>query len=304
MKIAGVTLCFNESQMVKYVMPYWERIGIDKLIVYDNMSSDNSVELLSKYDFVEVRQFDTNGGFNDKRHVEIKQDAIQELKDEGYDWIYCGDFDEVLYCENPNFREELEKIEALGGTAFCRNMIVPFSTKNIIFDPNKLIHEQMNNYLTWYDQTNTWGGSKILLINPRQIPKIKYTLGAHKSSFPGKNCNPVLFGYPFMAFHLKFVDTAVLEDKSKDNYDRMIYALEEANARPFAKDFCGRCYLRTIGDKLQKYIKKLINKAEKVGGGSWDNLMARYNSSDYFVCKQIYGNNPKIKFLDYSDKVY
>ena len=76
MKIAGVTLCFNESNMVKYVMPYWERIGIDKLIVYDNMSTDNTVELLSKYPFVEVRTFDTGGKFDDATNSRLKNENI------------------------------------------------------------------------------------------------------------------------------------------------------------------------------------------------------------------------------------
>ena len=88
MKIAGVTLCFNESNMVKYVMPYWERIGIDKLIVYDNMSTDDTVKLLQQYPFVEVRTFDTNGKFDDfenKYYEDFDEEDYDEY-DEDEDW--------------------------------------------------------------------------------------------------------------------------------------------------------------------------------------------------------------------------
>ena len=30
MKIAGITVAYNEGNMVKYVMPYYEKKGIDK----------------------------------------------------------------------------------------------------------------------------------------------------------------------------------------------------------------------------------------------------------------------------------
>lgn len=65
MKLIGYTCTFNEAGMVPYVMPYVERMGYDKFIVYDNMSTDNTVELLSKYPFVEIRYYDTNGKFDD-----------------------------------------------------------------------------------------------------------------------------------------------------------------------------------------------------------------------------------------------
>ena len=86
MKIAGVTLCFNESNMIKYVMPYWDRIKPDKLIVYDNMSTDNTVELLKQYPYVEVRTFDTGGKFCDKTNSRIKTETCAELKEAGYDY--------------------------------------------------------------------------------------------------------------------------------------------------------------------------------------------------------------------------
>ena len=99
MKIGGVTICFNEEKMVKYVMPYWERIGIDKLIVWDNLSTDNTVEELKKWPFVEVRSFDTNGRFDDRKNSDLKEETALELKEAGY---------------GPAYQKYLEKGKKLG----------------------------------------------------------------------------------------------------------------------------------------------------------------------------------------------
>ena len=59
-KILGVTVTYNNEDKIPYVMPYYERMGIDKLVVYDNGSTDKTVELLSKYPFVEIRSYHTD----------------------------------------------------------------------------------------------------------------------------------------------------------------------------------------------------------------------------------------------------
>jgi len=60
-KILGVTFTYNNEDKIPYVMPYYERMGIDKLVVYDNGSTDRTVEMLSNYPFVEIRSYKTDG---------------------------------------------------------------------------------------------------------------------------------------------------------------------------------------------------------------------------------------------------
>lgn len=45
-KLYGMTLVYNESKMIPYIMPYYEKLGYDKLYVYDNESTDDTVEML------------------------------------------------------------------------------------------------------------------------------------------------------------------------------------------------------------------------------------------------------------------
>lgn len=300
MKIAGVTLCFNESKMVKYVMPYWERMKIDKLIVYDNMSTDNTVELLKEYPFVEVRTFDTNGKFDDGMNSRVKNETIEELKEAGYDWIYSGDFDEVIYSFNPDFREELSKIDNLGGNVFCRDLVHPFTLdSNFVFDPSKLIHEQLPHFVTWFDLSGQKNfGAKVLLHNPKNITKLKYGHGQHDLTF-GKESKAVYFGYPFIALHLKYVDLPVLQNNSVGKYERISWRFNVDNMNR-AQKYLHNLYAKSKDDEAMiKLVKKLASRSEKYNTTTWNDLLNRYNTYSFIVNRTKQIDNSMVTRLDY-----
>ena len=306
MKIGGVTVVFNESNMVKYIMPYYERMQIDKLIVMDNLSTDDTCEQLAKYDFVEIRHFDTNGKFDDRVNSDFKQSVTKELIDEGYDWVYCGDFDEVIWCENDNFKEELEKIEKLGGNVLCRDMIAPFS--DVIedtFDNTKLIHEQRPYYVTEHDFTGKWGFSKVLLRH-KSIEEIRLSLGAHECGYPTKGIKSesgkiVMFGYPFYTFHLKWVDWQVLEKNSHDKHTRIQWRLDEPNCTIVDASFTKRLYSRTSGyDNIQKMINRWMQKLNKINIFGWENFKKYYNDN-FKVNYHKQAKNKRVTRLDYNN---
>ena len=302
MKIAGVTLCFNESNMIKYVMPYWDRIKPDKLIVYDNMSTDNTVELLKQYPYVEVRTFDTGGKFCDKTNSKIKTETCAELKKAGYDWIYSGDFDEVIYSFNPDFRAELKKIEDLGGNVFVRDLVHPFSPEPYEFDETKLIHEQLTHFLTWHDYTNKWGGSKTILHKGDGIAKIRYADGQHSCSLKSNGTEIKLFGYPFIAFHLKFVDFGSLEKNSHLKHERIQWRTVEPNASVVTISHLRKHYAETCGkEKILEKIEYLLKKCDRIKDWTWEDFLKRYNSELFLVSSVKFKKDENIKSLDYSN---
>ena len=103
-KILGVTITYNNEDKVPYVMPYYERMGIDKLVVYDNNSTDRTVELLSKYPFVEIRHYETDE-YREDLLLQFKTEIQNEFRGQ-YNWCISADFDEVFYSEQ-DFREVL-----------------------------------------------------------------------------------------------------------------------------------------------------------------------------------------------------
>lgn len=54
MNIVVYTFCYNEIQILPFVEQYWRRFA-SKVVVYDNGSTDGSLEFLSKVPCVEVR---------------------------------------------------------------------------------------------------------------------------------------------------------------------------------------------------------------------------------------------------------
>ena len=80
----------------------------ERVIVYDNGSDDGSVEYLSQYPWIEVRQFKTNG-FDDTANMNIKNSCWKESIGIA-DFVVVSDLDECLY--SPVLESELEYMKA------------------------------------------------------------------------------------------------------------------------------------------------------------------------------------------------
>lgn len=113
MVVHGHLVCRNEVKLVPFVMDYWKRLGVDKLFVWDNGSTDGTIEALKEYDFVEVVPFETNGGYVDEFRITQMRNTGWKLKSKGVaDWVIVSDFDEVPYFYGDNFKEWLKSLDA------------------------------------------------------------------------------------------------------------------------------------------------------------------------------------------------
>lgn len=198
-KIVGITLTYNEEKMIPYVMPYYERLKIDKLVVYDNFSTDGTVKELRKYPFVEVREFQSDG-FNDQVHINIKNEVWKQFKGT-YDWCICCDFDEVLYCDG-DIRKILAAKESEGKTVFRQTMLNLYGYN----EPSAIgiVHESFDRGCLWKDfSTNICWGMKSTLFNLKAITETNYTFGCHNDSFVG---DVRVFNEDIYAFHLKYIN--------------------------------------------------------------------------------------------------
>lgn len=199
-KLYGVTLAYNEAKMIPYVMAYHERLGFDKLIVYDNESTDNTVELIKQYPFVEVRTFSTGNHMDDETHSKLKSDTIREFAGEENAWLYVGDFDEVLYY-NGNFKDFLSAMDSSGCTYYNGQLIN--LVRREFPETDKLAHETADIFNYFGD-----GGNKTTLIKASGSRSVRFTPGAHSvtvsHTLPAKSINSVTSD--LKAFHLKFID--------------------------------------------------------------------------------------------------
>lgn len=91
-------LAWNEEKILPYTLDYYSQF-CEKIFVHDNMSTDGSNEIYSRYPKVEVLKWDSNGQINEMNYVKIKSNAYKQYS-RSADWVIVCDCDEYLYHEN------------------------------------------------------------------------------------------------------------------------------------------------------------------------------------------------------------
>ena len=87
------TVCFNEEKMLPYFLNHYSN-QVKKIRIYDNQSTDRSVEIASSYSNVEVLSFDTQGKLSELTLMHLRNEA---WKEETCDYMIVCDVDEFLY---------------------------------------------------------------------------------------------------------------------------------------------------------------------------------------------------------------
>lgn len=214
MKLIGYTCTYNEAKMVKYVMPYVERMGYDKFIVYDNESTDNTVELLNKYDFVEIRSWKRTNKTLCGDKLVLQKQAYKEILDmaqvgtseEELVWYSWTDFDEVIYCScGMNCKRALKSMyEYEHYNCFDGRML------NLVCFDDLSSNETLAH--TWPESRLSWCGpswSKPLLVAVNDFENIEFIDGNHcmfVKPKQGKEVRSLSNTMWFHSFHLKYVN--------------------------------------------------------------------------------------------------
>ena len=106
MKVWAYVICWNEEVMLPYYLRHYE-IFCDKIIIYDNMSTDRSQEIIKAHPKCELRLYDSKGEVRDDLYLKIKNHAWKEARGQGIDYVIVGDTDEFLY--HPNILKIFER---------------------------------------------------------------------------------------------------------------------------------------------------------------------------------------------------
>ena len=215
MKVHAYFVCFNEEKIISSILEYYSSF-CSKIFIFDNGSTDKSIEIALSFKNVMVIPFDTKGRKDNSKHVQIKTQAYKEYSKEGgrfckenADWIICCDMDEVIY--SPNIIETLEGYDKDGVT-------VPQVTG---FDMVSE-HDMDDNIpiLTQYTK-----GVRNPVFDKRAVFKpdfdMSYTLGCH-SYGPGFELMKRTYGYrssneyPIALLHFKHIGGLLYESAIKN----------------------------------------------------------------------------------------
>ena len=176
MKTLLITLCFNEIDILPFCQQYWERLGCD-VVVYDNGSTDGSIEYLLKLPYVTVKHFDSEGQ-DDTIQKTVKEQAYLDYKDK-YDIIIITDLDELFYFND--FKTISEAFVSGGYNVLITPIISLCEDSKPPYMKDKLLHEQCHKF--YKQRMNHMRGladySKLSIFNTKVTEKVNMSVGQH-----------------------------------------------------------------------------------------------------------------------------
>lgn len=226
MKLFGVTTTFNEEKIIPYVMPYIEHMGYDKLIVCDNESTDNTVELLKQYPFIEVRSYSSDGIFSEDKKMQAKVDVIGEIlrgkntlwDEKEYVWMTACDFDEVFYYTNMRnvvgngLKVYLHRISDLGYNIINEEIVDIVSDSFPYMAEGDFIHNVVNKCAI--KCPFEWNKPNLFRID--NLNRFWFSHGSHFGHFEFDNVPVKALNNTknIFAFHLKYIDRKYIESRT------------------------------------------------------------------------------------------
>ena len=166
-------LCYNESRLLPHFFKHYE--NVDKIIIYDNESTDNSVEIIKKFkrDYI---IFKTDNGFNDIIHKNIKNNCWKQSIGIA-DFVIIQDLDEFVHF--PDHPYDIKKgfydlklknagyVKCIGYEMCCSDE----EFNDIPHDKNIFNYIKKGFYSFPY--------CKPIIINPNIIVETNYCAGSH-----------------------------------------------------------------------------------------------------------------------------
>jgi len=211
MNISVYTVCYNEEKMLPHFLNYYTRIA-EKITVWDNQSTDESVAIAKSYPGVEVKSFDTNGEFSELALTRIRNNC---WRSDGADLAIVCDMDEFLYADN----DLLVVLERSTEAIFHP---VGFQMVSDAFPSNygSLITEQVK--LGVRDEAY----SKKIAFRPRLVQDMRFGVGSHQAQpfglFPLQvyesemhGVNLKLLHYKNLGFEYRFAHNAAIGRRMK-----------------------------------------------------------------------------------------
>ena len=162
-------VCWNEEKMLPFVFDYYGKF-VDKFVIYDNGSTDRTMEIVNSQPNAELIHFETEG-FDDAIHAKIKNSCWKHSRGKA-DFVIVCDVDEFLYHEK--LEEKLIELHKA-------HISLP-DTEGFNMYCSEFPLEGLP--ITQQVKTGIADGAynKSILFDPYRIVEINYTPGAHHAN--------------------------------------------------------------------------------------------------------------------------
>ena len=186
MTIEVYAICYNEEALLPYFLRHYESFA-DRIIIYDNYSTDHSPEICAAHPKVEVRKYNTGNEIRDDIYLQIKNNCWKNSK---ADWVIVCDIDELVYRMNIH-----HALKATWATVIAPALFNMYSDE-FPTTPGQI----------WQQVTlGVPGGAKLNLFRPDQITEINYDPGCHVAHPEGNVIIDKEEDQAFKTLHMRFL---------------------------------------------------------------------------------------------------
>lgn len=95
LRIELYSICWNAERILPYFLRHYEPI-CNRLVFYDNMSTDSTREIIGSSVKSTLRDFDTGGQIDETNYLRVKNEAYKESRGAA-DYVIVVDIDEFVY---------------------------------------------------------------------------------------------------------------------------------------------------------------------------------------------------------------
>ena len=237
MNINIFLLCFNESILLPHTINHYKTYLPNSVItIYDNESTDNSVEI-AKSVGCKIISWASGNIIDDYKYIDIKNNCWKNIKN---GWIIVADMDEWLCVTEDQLKNEL-----LNETTILNVYGVEMVGESLTVDLSDIDLQTITKYIDYPTE------SKNLCFLREKIIDMNYGMGAHI-------CHPEgLIIYSFIFYinkHMSNLGIPFITDKMKKRYERSKLMQSKGVAIHYTND----------DNKTKSYYNELFNKHKKL----------------------------------------
>lgn len=241
MKIHIYALCFNEAKLLPFFFRHYENI-VDNFYIFDNKSTDGSIEILSNHPKVTLKSVQIYGPSFVLGALSFYNQCWKASKDSA-DWVIVCNIDEHLY--HQNLRSYLKECQKNNYT-----LIIP--------EGYQMVSERFpSSEITLCEKVRKGVRDKMFdkpqIFKPSAIQEINYTPGRHSAQPMGYVMSP---SKPLVKLlHYKFLG----EDYYRDRLSELSKGLREDDIK---RKF-GHQYLWNE-DQKANHFRNLLKSSKEV----------------------------------------
>jgi hypothetical protein len=221
MDINVFLLCFNESVLLPYTVKHYKKyLPSCKITIYDNESTDNSVEIAKELG-CSIISWSSNDMIDDFKYKEIKNNCWKSIKK---GWVIMADMDEFLCVSEDDLMKEMNLGTTILNVKGC-DMLGESKT----FDLSDIDLQNIKKYID-----NHYENKKLCFLR-ENITEMNYECGAHC-------CNPQ--GYNDIKYssnmyinkHMSFLGLIFFTNKYIERYKRAANMRKHGMAVHYTQD--------------------------------------------------------------------